>query len=123
MIPGLRGNHGLLHAHQELLRFRQRQPKIGDIAKVMRPTDLHHIDILSCAVGADFNQPQYPPHPQSPSRQRIRPVILPATSSPQSLGTPWAAARRPFAFPVWCPMVSTGDMFMPARRPAPLARR
>src|SRR5271157_4829779 len=41
MLVGLRGDHRLLHARQELLRLGQRQPQMRDIAKVAGRPDLH----------------------------------------------------------------------------------
>ena len=69
MILGLRGNDRLLHPCQKLLRLRQRQPQIRDIAKVVGPADLQHLDTSCPAVGPRFDQLK-PTHPRSPSRQR-----------------------------------------------------
>ena len=70
MIVGLRGNDRLLNARQKLLRLGQRQPQIRDVAKVVGPADLHHVDTPRPAVSPRFDQLQNPPHPRSPSRQR-----------------------------------------------------
>ena len=70
MIVGLRGNHRLLNTRQKLLCLGQRQPQIRDIAKVVGPADLQHVDTPCPAVGPRFDQLQNPPHPRSPSRQR-----------------------------------------------------
>src|SRR5271165_5281030 len=70
MPVGVRGNHRLLHARQELLRLGQRQPQRRDIAKVAGRPDLHGVDTWSGAIRLGFGQPQNPPHPRSPGRQR-----------------------------------------------------
>src|SRR5690349_24781787 len=70
MILGLGGNDRLLHPCQKLLRLRQRQPQIRDLAKVVGPADLQHLHTPCPAVGPRFHQLQNPPHPRSPSRQR-----------------------------------------------------
>src|SRR5690349_13969456 len=70
MILGLGGNDRLLHPCQKLLRLRQRQPQIRDLAKVVGPADLQHLDTPCPAVDPRFDQLQNPPHPRSPSRQR-----------------------------------------------------
>src|SRR5690349_24985514 len=70
MILGLGGNDRLLHPCQKLLRLRQRQPQIRDLAKVVGPADLQHLHTPCPAVGPRFHQLQPPPHPRSPSRQR-----------------------------------------------------
>ena len=51
MIAGLRGNDRLLHPCQKLLRLRQRQPQIRDIAKVVGPADLQHLKALVRIAG------------------------------------------------------------------------
>src|SRR5690349_20725913 len=70
MILGLGGNDRLLHPCQKLLRLRQRQPQIRDLAKVVGPADLQYLHTPCPAVGPRFHQLQNPPHPRSPSRQR-----------------------------------------------------
>src|SRR5689334_1954370 len=70
MVVGLRGNDRFLNTRQKLLCLRQRQPQIRDIAKVVGPADLQHLDTPCPAVGPRFDQLQSPPHPRSPSRQR-----------------------------------------------------
>src|SRR5208283_2310874 len=70
MPVGLRGDHRLLHARQKLLRLGQRQPQMRDIAKVAGRPDLHDVDTRSGAISLRFDQPQNPPHPRSPGRQR-----------------------------------------------------
>ena len=49
MIVGLRGHHRLLDTRQDLLCLGQRQPQIRNVAKVVGPADLHHVD-TSCPV-------------------------------------------------------------------------
>ena len=70
VIVGLRGYHRLLHARQDLLCLGQRQPQIRNVAKVVGPADLHHVDTAGPVVSSRFDQLQNPPHPRSPSRQR-----------------------------------------------------
>src|SRR5271166_3924081 len=88
MLVGLRGDHRLLHARQELLRLGQRQPQMRDIAKVAGRPDLHDVDTRSGAISLRFDHPQNPPHPRSPRPATAQPVISLASSSPHFLDTP-----------------------------------
>src|SRR5690242_19021663 len=103
MVVGLRGNDRFLNTRQKLLCLRQRQPQIRDIAKVVGPADLQHLDTPCPAVGPRFDQLQSPPHPRSPSRQRpdrsyrFRPYApslrtLPPPSYSAGLSICWASS-------------------------------
>src|SRR5438309_1261544 len=83
MIAGLRGNHRLLDTRRKLLCLGQRQPQIRDVAKVVGPADLHHVDTPCPAVTPRFDHPQNPPHARSPSPATTRLVISSPSLSPQ----------------------------------------
>ena len=70
MPVGLRGDHRLLHARQKLLGLGQCQAQMRDIVKIAGRSDLHDVDTRSGAISLRFDQPQNPPHPRSPGRQR-----------------------------------------------------
>ena len=112
MLVGLRGDHRLLNTRQKLLCLGQRQPQIPDIAKVVGPADLQHVDTPCPAVGPRFDQLQNPPHPRSPSRQRptghtasvpIPPVFghSPAVVSKLCFFPSLLGVTRVFAVPFW----------------------
>ena len=75
MVVGLRRNDRLLNTGQKLLCLGQRQPQIRDIAKVVGPADLQHIDVPCSAVSSRFDQPQQPSHARSPQPATTRLVI------------------------------------------------
>jgi hypothetical protein len=77
VVVGLRGNDRLLQAYQSLLRFGQRQTQIGDLTKIIRPADHHHIATSRLSVHFRPNQTQRPFHPRVPSRQHTRPIVSP----------------------------------------------
>jgi hypothetical protein len=76
LVVGLRGSNILLNARQQLLRFGQRQTQVGEIAKTIRPTDLHNVETSGLTiVDPGSNQSQHPFHPRTPSWQHTRPVV------------------------------------------------
>jgi hypothetical protein len=62
VVPHLGGDNLLLEGRQQALRFRKRQPRIGDVGEVVGPLDFHDVPAPPFALGADFNQPQDPGH-------------------------------------------------------------
>ena len=68
MAVDLPGDDRSLNTRQKLLRFRQGQTQVGDIAKIFRPTDFYQIGAWAARVIPGRNQPQHPSHPRSPSR-------------------------------------------------------
>jgi hypothetical protein len=62
VIPGLRGDHRLLNASQQLLRLGQCQSQIRYIGETGRSMDLNQVDTVHRRVRADFGQSQNPPH-------------------------------------------------------------
>ena len=77
-----------MNARQELFRFEQGQTQLRDIAKSIRPADLHQVGAQAAGIIAGHDQPQHPSHPRSPSRPLTRPIVPPVPSSPHSLDTP-----------------------------------
>ena len=75
MVPRLGGNDLALDGGQHLLRLGQAQAQIGDVAKVIRLRDLHHVGAPIIATSARFHQPQNPGHPRHP-RERIAPQVI-----------------------------------------------
>ena len=55
-----------LHICQQLLRLGQVQPQFGDIAKAIRPADLHEIRAWILTLGISLHQPQKPCHAPIP---------------------------------------------------------
>src|SRR6266567_8661198 len=82
------GGDLLLKTRQKLLRLGQSQTQIGDIAKTIRPVDLHYVGTAGLAIHPRSNQPQNPSHPRSPSRQNAGPVVTASSSSPLTLDAP-----------------------------------
>src|SRR5271165_5388380 len=82
MPAGLRGDHRLLHARQELLRLGQRQPQMRDIAKVAGRPDLHDVDTWSGAIRPRFRPTAKPTPSAIPRPATAQPVISLASSSP-----------------------------------------
>src|SRR6202041_3274073 len=66
VVPRLRGGDLALHICQQLLRLGQGQPQIGDIAKAIRPADLHEVRAWILTLGAGLHQPQNPCHAPTP---------------------------------------------------------
>src|SRR5271163_1575488 len=66
VVPRLRSGDLALHICQQLLGLGQGQPQFGDIAKAIRPADLHEIRAWILTLGASFNQPQNPCHAPTP---------------------------------------------------------
>ncbi len=59
---------GLLHARQKLLRLKQRQRQIGDIAEVAAPAGLHHsIPRAGLSVSVSPNRNTHPIHDPQPA--------------------------------------------------------
>jgi hypothetical protein len=86
MIAGLRGNHRLLNARQELLCLGQRQPQIRDDAKVVGPADLITSTLRArLSVPVSTNRKTHAIHDPQPAM--TRPVISLPSPSPQSLDT------------------------------------
>jgi hypothetical protein len=79
VVPRLRGRDLPLHICQQQLRLGQGQPQIGDVAKAIRPPDLHEVSAWTFAVGAGFHQPQNPRHAFTPFREPARKI----SNSPQ----------------------------------------
>src|ERR1700682_3345566 len=63
---GLSGDDFLLEGRQQLLRFGQSQPQIGDIPEIIGAIDLHDVSGPPLALGAGFHQPQNPAHTSTP---------------------------------------------------------
>jgi len=87
VLVGLRGDDSLLNTRQKLLRFGQRQTQMADIAKTIRPVDLHDVGTARLTIDTRFDQPQNPSHPRSPAGKSWL-GVLPLSSSPQSLDSP-----------------------------------
>jgi hypothetical protein len=50
VVVRLRSDDILLNALQQLLRFGQRQPQVGELAKTIRPADLHHVETSGLTI-------------------------------------------------------------------------
>jgi hypothetical protein len=57
VVASLRGDHALLNVREQLLRLSQRQPQAGEITKIIRPADHHHVGASGLTIKPDFNQP------------------------------------------------------------------
>ena len=68
MAASLRSNDTALDMREQLLRLSQRQPQVGEITEIIRPTDRHHVGASGLTIKPDFNQPQHQFHPRFPSR-------------------------------------------------------
>jgi hypothetical protein len=66
VVRRLRGGDLALHICQQQLRLGLGQPQIGDIAKAIRPADLHEIRAWILALGDSLHQPQNPCHAPTP---------------------------------------------------------
>src|SRR5271163_2697446 len=92
VVPPLRSGDLALHICQQLLRLGQGQPQFGDIAKAIRPADLHEIRAWILTLGASLHQPQNPCHAPTPdprseiSRENTQLVLAPPVSRRCSLG-------------------------------------
>jgi hypothetical protein len=67
MAADLPSNYRSLNANQKLLRSRQSQTQVRDIAKTSRPADLYQIGAQASGIITSRNQPQCPSHPRSPA--------------------------------------------------------
>jgi hypothetical protein len=88
VAPGLRGNDLLLEACQQQLPVGQGQTKIGDIAEIIGPVDLHHVGALLLTTSLGFHQPHNPSHASTPSHRtdaKNTPLALTPPISRQSL--------------------------------------
>ena len=94
MLVGLRGDDLLLNTRQKLLRFGKCQTQMADIAKTIRPVDLHDVGTARLTIDTRFDQPQNPSHPRSPAGKSWL-GVLPLSSSPQSLDSPGSAGVEP----------------------------
>jgi hypothetical protein len=94
VLVGLRGDDLLLNTRQKLLRFGQRQTQMADIAKTIRPVDLHDVGTARLTIDTRFDQPQNPSHPQTPAG-KSRLSVPPLSSSPQSLDSPVLPPPKP----------------------------
>jgi hypothetical protein len=82
VVPSLRGGDLALHICQQLLRLGQGQPQFGDIAKAIRPADLHEIRAWILALGASLHQPQNPCHAPIPGpKSGVKVQLVPAPPS------------------------------------------
>jgi len=87
MLPGLRGDDLSLNARQQLLRFDQGQSQVGDIDKIVRPSDLHDVRARPLDLSPGFHQPQNPSH-ASTLDQRTNAKIPNWPAHPQSCDGP-----------------------------------
>jgi hypothetical protein len=74
MVPGLGGDDLALKGDQHLLRLSQAQAQSGDVAKIIRLRDLHHVRAPTVTSSARFHQPQNPSHPRRVIRYKIHAV-------------------------------------------------
>jgi hypothetical protein len=72
VVSGLRGDDLTPHIRQQQLRLGQGQPQIGDVAKAIRPADLHEVRAWILTLGAGLHQPQNPRHAPLPVREQAR---------------------------------------------------
>jgi hypothetical protein len=90
VIPRLRGRDLPLDICQHQLRLGQGQPRIGNVAKTIRPPDLHAVRALGLTIDAGFRQPQNPcdaPTPRSKNRRENTPPSAPSFAAvPQRSG-------------------------------------
>jgi hypothetical protein len=86
VVLRLRSGDLALHICQQLLRLGQGQPQIGDIAKAIRPTDLHEVRAWILTLGASLHQPQNPRHAPTPGLRSG--VKIPSSRHPQFRGGP-----------------------------------
>ena len=110
MIAGLHGNDRLLNARQKLLCLRQRQPQIRDIAKVVGPADLQHLEHSVPGCRSPFRPTAEPTSSTIPQPATTRPVISLPSLFPQFLDTP-DLGREPV------PVVGDGMGFHPPASP------
>src|ERR1700692_2141107 len=87
VVPRLRGRDLPLHICQQQLRLGQGQPQIGDVAKAIRPPDLHEVRAWILALGAGFHQPQNPSHAPTPG-PRTGTKVPNSSGHPQFRGGP-----------------------------------
>ena len=70
VIHRLRGGDLALHICQQLLRLGQGQSEFGDVAKAVRPADLHEIRAWMLTLGASLHQLQNPCRAPPPVRDQ-----------------------------------------------------
>ena len=87
VVPRLRGHDFPLHTCQQLLRLGQGQPQMGDIAKSIRPADLHEVRTSILTLGTGLHQPQNPCHAPTPG-PRSGAKIPNSSRHPQFRGGP-----------------------------------
>jgi len=87
MAPSLRGDDLPLNARQQPLRFGQGQTQVGDIDKIIRPSDLHDVRARPLALSPDLHQPQHPSHASTLS-QRTNAKITNWPLHPQTCDSP-----------------------------------
>jgi hypothetical protein len=71
VVVCLDGDHHLLQACKDLLRLRQCQPQLRDVAEVTKRSNIHDVKDPRRAVDPGFDQAQDPSHPRTPSQQTL----------------------------------------------------
>jgi len=87
MAHSLRGDDLPLNARQQPLRFGQGQTQVGDIDKIIGPSDLHDVRAWPLALSPDLHQPQHPSH-ASTLGQRTNAKITNWPLHPQTCDSP-----------------------------------
>jgi hypothetical protein len=64
VLPRLRGGNLPLHPGEQLFRFREGYPQVGDITEITAPADFHDLNAETLAPG--FHQPHNPAHASPP---------------------------------------------------------